>query len=208
MSLMAEASMTTCGWPRDPATCPGRCLLLPALCGIGSLRASRFAQDLESYGWEATVLAPSVGSYHRDPELVFPEQRVIRTPSLEISRVGKRMLHTGGDDVTPASPGPLANGLRKLARSCIYYPDAQIGWYLPAIGAGLRAVRGTTFDLIFSTAYPMTSHLIARTLHRATKLPWWRIIRPVQPPRPPHRHKLRRADRLSSRSRRRPVRSL
>lgn len=169
----------------------------PPLGGIGSMRTSRFAQDLEDYGWHATVLAPRSGSYHRDPELTFAEERVVRTGSLEISRVAKHALHTGGDDITPAAPGPLVAGLRKLARSCVYFPDAQIGWYAPALITGRRTLRAGRFDLIFSTAYPMTAHLVARRLRRAAKLPWVAEYRdPFSDLVHPTGFNWRRADRL------------
>src|SRR4051812_16627049 len=144
----------------------------PPLGGIGSLRVSAFATHLPEYGWEPTVLAPRDGAYYRDPQISFPECSVIRTPSIELSRIGKRLLHTGGTDVVAARPGSARAVLRSAARSTLYFPDAQVGWYAPALITARRALRGRHFDAIFSSSFPITAHLIARRLHRWMNIPW------------------------------------
>src|SRR3954468_9547286 len=88
----------------------------PPLGGAGSLRISGFAGHLPEYGWEPTVLAPRDGAYYRDPQISFPERRVIRTPSIELSRAGKRTLRTGGSDVVAADVGGARAAVRRAAR--------------------------------------------------------------------------------------------
>ena len=144
----------------------------PPLGGIGALRALAFAEHLREFGWEPTVLAPSNGAYFRDPSLGLGQGQVVRTWSLELSRLGKRALGTGGDDVRPAEVGPVLARARTVARRCLYFPDAQIGWYPAAVAAGLRRLHRGGFDAIFSSSSPITSHLIARTLHRRARVPW------------------------------------
>jgi len=144
----------------------------PPLGGIGSLRVCGFATHLPEYGWDPTVLAPRNGAYYRDPELRFPEDRVVRTPSLELSRAGKRLLRTGGGDVVPAAVGGVRVTLRNVARATLYFPDAQVGWYAPALLTAREALRNQSFDAIFSSSFPITAHLIARRLHRWMRIPW------------------------------------
>jgi glycosyltransferase involved in cell wall biosynthesis len=161
----------------DEVTEPRRRVLIvayyfPPLGGIGSVRVAGFAEHLPSYGWDPTVLAPRDGAFHRDPDLSFPEDRVIRSRAVELSRSGKRMLRTGGDDVRPASVGRLGGALRTAARAIAYYPDAQVGWYPAAVRSGRRAMRVQRYDAIFSSSVPITAHLIARRLHRRTGTPW------------------------------------
>jgi hypothetical protein len=168
----------------------------PPLGGIGSLRALGFAQHLPEFGWEPVVLAPSNGAYFRDPSLSFPADHVIRTRSLELSRFGKRLLAAGGDDVRPATVGPLRSLARELARRWLYFPDGQVGWYPGAVLAGRRRVGEGGFDVIFSSSFPITAHLIARALHRRSGLPWIAEFRDPWSARirdPRHR---RRAERL------------
>ena len=144
----------------------------PPLGGIGSLRVSGFATHLREYGWEPTVLAPRDGAYYRDPQISFPEHDVIRTPSIEFSRVGKRVLRAGGTDVVAADVGGARAAVRRGARAALYFPDAQIGWYAPALITARRALRERRFDAVFSSSFPITAHLVARRLHRWLKIPW------------------------------------
>jgi len=148
------------------------CYYFPPLGGIGSLRALKFATYLPEFGWEPTVLSPRDGAYYRDPSLVFPERKVVRTGSLEISRVGKRALRLEGDDTHAAPVGGVLGRVRELVRRWIYRPDAQIGWYPLALRGGRRAAREQRFDVVFSTSFPITAHLIARKLSAEFGVPW------------------------------------
>lgn len=144
----------------------------PPLGGIGSLRALKFAAYLPELGWDVTVLAPRRGAYYRDPTLGFPEDRVIRTGSLELSRAGKAVLAPGTPDTQAAAVGPLGRRVRDAVRRWVYRPDPQIGWYPFALSAGRAALRDRRFDAIFSTSFPVTAHMVARSLRREFGVPW------------------------------------
>lgn len=144
----------------------------PPLGGIGSLRAVRMASHLPDHGWEPTVLAPSRGTYFMDPALTVPEQRVVRTRSLELSRTGTRLLRTPKHGTDPARVGPARALAQAAARRFVYYPDPQVGWYPFAAAGGLRLLRRERFDAIFSSSFPITAHLVARTLARRSAIPW------------------------------------
>lgn len=144
----------------------------PPLGGIGSLRVHGHATHLPAYGWQPTILAPLEGAYFRDPGLSFPEADVIRTPSLELSRLGKRVMRAGGSDQVPAQVSGLRGAARTLAHTLLYFPDAQVGWYPPALMTSRRVLRDRSFDAVFSTSFPITAHLIARRLSRWMGIPW------------------------------------
>jgi hypothetical protein len=141
----------------------------PPLGGIASLRAQRFARYLPSFGWEPTVLTTYRGDYYHDEGLVYPEQRVVRTSSIELSRLarpGVRWLE--------AREGATARiqALRRAVRRWIYKPDPQIGWYPFALAAGRSLLREGRWDALFSSSFPVTGHLVARRLRRESGLPW------------------------------------
>jgi glycosyltransferase involved in cell wall biosynthesis len=148
------------------------CYYFPPLGGIGSLRALKFASYLPEFGWLPTVLAPRNGAYYLDETLSFPERQVVRTASLELSRAGKRTLGLGGHDTASASVGGVTRAARDLVRRWIYRPDAQIGWYPFALAAGRKVLRRERYDLVFSSSFPITAHLVARRLARDFSLPW------------------------------------
>ncbi len=144
----------------------------PPLGGIGSLRIARFAEHLPAYGWEPTVLTPRNGAYFRDDTLTFPEERVLRTASIELSRAGKQLLRAGGSDTEAAAVRGARARLKELARRHLYFPDAQIGWLPPALLSARRRVHAGEFDAVFSSSFPITAHLIARRIHRRLGTPW------------------------------------
>lgn len=148
------------------------CYYFPPLGGIGSLRALKFASYLPEFGWLPTVLTPRNGAYYRDETLSFPERQVVRTPSLELSRAGKRTLGLGGDDTASASVGGVTRAARDLVRRWVYRPDAQIGWYPFAVAAGRGTLQRERYDLVFSSSFPITAHLAARRIAREFSLPW------------------------------------
>jgi glycosyltransferase involved in cell wall biosynthesis len=148
------------------------CYYFPPLGGIGSIRALKFAQYLPAFGWDPTVIAPRNGAYYRDPTLEFDEKKVIRTASLEISRTGKQLVRSGGDDIRPAEVGPVLEPVRSFLRRWVYRPDAQIGWYPFALRSVRRALQEGTYDAIFSSSFPVTAHLVARRVHREFGVPW------------------------------------
>jgi hypothetical protein len=160
----------------------------PPIGGIGAIRAARFAELLPDFGWEPTVLAPASTPHPTDPDLRYPAERVIRSPSLELSRLGRMVgSSVGAASSNPASDAPSGRGggqerrsaaatvrsaLRLAAHRYVFYPDAQIGWYPGATIRGLRALARTRFDLVYSSSNPITAHLVARTLGRRAGLPW------------------------------------
>ncbi len=90
--------------------------------------------------------------------------------------MGRRPAANGGAAEVGASHQPVQRSaasrwLRRVAKQLIF-PDTQIGWYPAATAGGMRLVRERPFDLVFSSAFPITSHLVARTLKRRSSLPW------------------------------------
>jgi hypothetical protein len=153
----------------------------PPIGGIGSIRAASFAKYLPEFGWEATVLAPAATPHAPDPSLDVSQVGVVRTRSLELSRLLQRPAgrRVDGDTTAPNEPVSRSVASRRLRRAVklAIFPDPQIGWYPAAAAGGTRLLSQRTFDLIFSSAFPITSHLVAWTLKRRSGLPWvaeWR----------------------------------
>jgi len=90
----------------------------------------------------------------------------------------------------------LRASARALAHRIVYFPDAQIGWYPGAVREGLRLLRRERFDVIYSSSFPITAHLVGGSVSRMANLPWIAEFRDPWSPRIerfPHR---RRAERL------------
>jgi glycosyltransferase involved in cell wall biosynthesis len=156
----------------------------PPLGGIGSQRSQKFARYLGEYGWRPIVLAPEKGSYYLDPSLDDLTARgveVIRTRTFDLSSIFKKVIHRKAWDIDGAAgqsqPQLTAENrvlkiMRWIVNTWVYIPDGQIGWFPYAVRAGRRAIEEHQIDAIYSTSFPVTSHLIAYKLKCATNKPW------------------------------------
>src|SRR5689334_11021410 len=92
----------------------------PPIGGIGSIRLARFATCLPEFGWEPVVVAPSRTPHARDPRLPFPEEKVIRSLSVELSRLGAVIPQRLGPGVNGTGPGAGAHSIRDRVRAVGY----------------------------------------------------------------------------------------
>ncbi len=150
----------------------------PPVNAIGAVRAAKFAKYLPAFGWEPVVLTRQwEGADLPD----VPGVRVVRTAYQDRLRFFRR--GSGGPQAEPPPTAPAASGvaglrsrLRRLVsfwlKEAIAYPDEFIGWKPLALQAARQVIEQDNIALIFSTATPFTSHLVAAQLHREYGLPW------------------------------------
>ena len=81
----------------------------PPIGGIGSIRLQRFASLLPAEGWEPTVLAPRDTPHPSDPHLRFPEDRVVRSRSIELSQVGRTAVGALSGGASSAAREPMGS---------------------------------------------------------------------------------------------------
>ncbi len=143
------------------------CYYFPPIAGIGSLRALKFATHLPEFGWVPTVVAPRGGG-DEDPSLSAVGVRARRTRLFQLGRVKRVLRNRSAGSAGNRAPGRW----RERIRRWLYYPDGQIGWYPFAVAGGRRVIREDGCDVIFSSSFPITAHLVARRLHRETGIPW------------------------------------
>ncbi len=151
----------------------------PPAGGPGVQRVLKFCKYLPHFGWRPVVLTVKDGEYPAlDPSLekdTAPDLVVHRTPSLEpfaLYRLltGKRRIETFV--LTEDSHGTPAQRLAAFVRGNLFIPDGRIGWKPFAVRRGMKIIEKERIDVIFSTAPPMSTHLIARSLARRSGLPW------------------------------------
>jgi hypothetical protein len=148
------------------------CYYFPPLGGMGSVRAAKFAVHLSEFGWEPVVVAPLRGASYKDSSLMVPRIHVYRTSNLQAGQLIGRGSGGVGDSSAKGGEDGFLRRLRNLAHRTVYRPDGQVGWYPFAIRAARRAIRIHNPDLIFSSSFPITAHLVARQLHRESGIPW------------------------------------
>lgn len=127
----------------------------PVQGSSGLQRTLKFSAYLQEFGWQPLVLTVRPGAYSQtSPTQVgeIPDDIVVRrTFALDAAR-------------------HLA--LRGIYPSFLALPDRWASWWLTAVPAGLQLIRRYRPRVIWST-YPIaTAHMVGRTLHRLTGLPW------------------------------------
>jgi glycosyltransferase involved in cell wall biosynthesis len=154
----------------------------PPLGGVGSQRSQKFVRYLVEDDWRSVVLTPEKGSYLLDPSLQDGESHgieVIRTRNVDLSSIFKlavpshenSSLQAGGNG-SPGRGNLVLSFARRAVHTWAYVPDAQIGWFPYALRAGKRIMKTQDVDAIYSTSFPITSHLVAYRLKQATGKPW------------------------------------
>ncbi|MFO7941947.1 MAG: glycosyltransferase [Bacillota bacterium] len=179
--------------PRAERAAPERSVLLvsylfPPVGGGGVQRALKMARYLPEFGWRPIVVAVSQipPGFPRDDRLLgeLPED-------VSISRVPEprmlRSLFTGVRSATaPAKEGPrrtdrpspstrIRGRLRRFLRGLrdhLLCPDERVFWVRPASSEGFELTAERDVSAVLSTSGPVSNHLAARRIARATGLPW------------------------------------
>jgi glycosyltransferase involved in cell wall biosynthesis len=166
----------------------------PPLGGVGVQRTLKYVTYLPRWGWQPVVVTPRNPAYTvRDPSLLesLPtDLEVYRTASIEPGRlpnalarlVGRRTADAPGGAVDlagrPARGGPVGKlvwiftGVWNRVWNALLFPDAQVGWVRFGARAGRKAYRRREFDVVYSTAAPVSAHLVAARIKRSTGRPW------------------------------------
>ncbi|MGH9939684.1 MAG: glycosyltransferase, partial [Blastocatellia bacterium] len=161
---------------------------------VGSYTCAQIARYLPMYGWQPVVLTVKE-KYIKEKQLnrdgaasTADSDLIIRTALLphllDIYRLFKSNSLTGrlfrddnqqavssnaGGRNKPASTG--RHPARDLLLSMLSIPDIYTGWLIPAVVTGLRAIKRTKAQAIYSSAPYFTAHLAGCALARLTGLP-------------------------------------
>lgn len=167
----------------------GRVLIVsfwfPPFNAIAAIRAGKLAKHLRDQGWDVRVLtAADTG----DPSLAveIPRESVTYTSWTDVDRHLEKALGRlrgrSPESATPvaASASPQVarqpSALRKFARQVykeiVRWPDNRVGWLHPAVTAGNKLLGSWRPDVIFATAPPPTTLLVADRLSRTHNVPW------------------------------------
>jgi len=125
----------------------------PPMGGSGVQRSSKFVKYLRGYGWEPVVLTRSVGNMQlRDDSMLsdIPEDtRIIRTRAFDLTEL----------------PGMLKYLGKFIARKLLI-PDGERLWQIFAMKRALKYVNKGRINIIYTTSYPYSSHILGLKLHK------------------------------------------
>ena len=156
----------------------------------GSYRPLRFVQHLPAEGWTSSVITQSTDRYERfDPrllDLVPKDAEVVRTQGrdLWLAIQGKRAQKRKGLPGIPVRQGArnhleLRSRMRASLREAVrkteawyYHPDMAMSWIRPAVKATIDSVRRIRPNVIWATAGPISSFVVAERASQATGVPY------------------------------------
>ena len=162
----------------------------------GVQRATKFARYLPEFGWQPHIITVKDILYYATDSSLLDEishLNIIRTGSLDPARLAKLLPYSGGQAGARSKMGGRMSALPVFFRH-IFYPDSKIFWR-PFAQQKIRSLRRRIqFHAVFSTAPPISSHLIAAK----TGLPWvadfrdyWTIGDGIYAPTALHKKKYR-----------------
>lgn len=144
---------------------------------MGAVRVGKTAKYLSKFGHEVRVVTARNQPLQPTLPLEIPRQNVIYAQWLNVNRPPEIAL--GGRGKVAARgyepKGILRGVLKKLGslyKSLFNLPDGQVGWYPFALRAASRLIKKWRPDLIYASAMPFTSLLVARALSRRHRIPW------------------------------------
>ena len=144
---------------------------------IGALRAVKTVKHLKRLGHDVCVLT---ANKQRLPETLTDNDiqgPISYTDWIDVNSIVT--LLSGGERKVGKHGYPVFNEklsiLNKLGHyyKCVFnFPDAQIGWFPFAVLRGKKILKEAKFDVIYASAWPVTSMLVASRLSKLFGVPW------------------------------------
>lgn len=132
----------------------------PPMGGSGVQRTTKFVKYLRLFGWEPIVFTRSIkGMNLVDYSLMkdVPEDvKVYRTKAYDPTSLKGPLMYIG-----------------KFLGRKVFIPDSERLWQVMSFSSAKRVVKDEDVDVIYSTSYPYSDHLLALKLKRQfPHIPW------------------------------------
>ena len=153
----------------------------PPYNDIGHVRVGKTAKYLNQFGHEIRVLTAADQPFASSLPVEIPEEHIVRTPWWNVNRPAEiafggrgKVAERGLDNRGVFRPivQTLRAAYRLIYKSWVSFPDDQVGWLPFALKAGSRVVEEWRPDVLYASALPYTSLLIAHVMAKRYNLPW------------------------------------
>lgn len=163
----------------------------PPHLAIGALRVGKLAKFLDDRQWDVRALAAHLPVPKTMP-LEIAEDKTVFTDWADVDNALERLLgskfekivrrkekepHLAADKagekkLPEAQPSAIRKFLRATYLDIVRLPDNRAGWFKPAVAAGNELIARWKPDVIYASAPPVTSVLVAHALARKHGVPW------------------------------------
>ncbi len=148
----------------------------PPLQAIGSQRPYGLAKYLPRFGWEPIILTIKRSGNSPFGIKVIATDYTDRIASIKkaIGFNSTKGVHEqlGIPETKNFDYSTWRSGTIKFWREIVAFPDRQKGWYKYAVKAASDFMDKEKVNAVISTSFPVTAHLIARTLKLKYGVPW------------------------------------
>ncbi len=148
----------------------------------GMRRVAKFCQYLPEFGWLPVVLTvkPKRAIRFDDGALEMLKQKgvkIYRSGSADPYRLSyllKRMIRSSprGESTPSRQRTGYKRGFTRWIRRWLFVPDDRALWIPFAVRKGRRIIKREKPDVIFSTSFPSSAHLVGLKLKQKTGVKW------------------------------------
>ncbi len=140
---------------------------------IGSVRLNGLAKFLPKFGWEPHILTsgkklekPAFKTFvveYEDQPTKWKKRLGMKNKETLKGKLGTKQVKNKNNYV---------DLVLRLWEEIFAYPDSHKDWCKPAVDFADELMEQNKFDIIMSSSYPMTSHLIASYIKKTFGVPW------------------------------------
>lgn len=141
----------------------------------------KIIKHLYTFGWIPSVLTADEDTFSQKDDTFLneipSEVKVFRAKSFEPFDIYKKFIGKGKGEQLVASETisnknkSFTHRLSIWIRMNIFIPDARIGWYFPAVKAGLSFLKKEKIEAIVSIGPPHTTHLVGKKIASKFRVP-------------------------------------
>ena len=148
--------------------------IYPPSNAIGSVRVSKMAKSFLAGGHDVRVLTARNQIFPQTLQVETHENDIYRTGWLNINRLPITFTQDRGDFYRKgySRSSSVLRVLGNVYKTFLNLSDGQIGWLPFALREGRRIINSWKPDLIYASAMPFTSLIVASILSRRFKVPW------------------------------------
>lgn len=144
----------------------------PPMGGPRSIRMSYIAKYLNKWSWKVDVLSTFYNNYHEYDESI---QKILP------SGVGIYRSYDGPldalehffciDQQNYKVPSKISKTIRFIKKNLLI-PDDSASWLPFAVFMGIKLIAKNKYDLIFTSSFPFSSHVVGYILKKLYNIPW------------------------------------
>ncbi len=154
----------------------------PPSGGVGVQRWLKFVKYLPENGWQSIVFTPEAPDFELKDERLLAdipqETEVLKFPIwepfklLNYFRSAQKSPKLQQGTVLEKDKQNWKDKMIVWLRGNLFIPDARMFWIRPSAGFLSRFLDESPVDMIITTGPPHSVHLIGKTLHKKTGIPW------------------------------------